>query len=63
MDREESNQTTQGEKKIACLICGTDIASDIASNGRRSIDLVCLICRAAILDRLFRARRRQAGFI
>jgi hypothetical protein len=59
MDRGESNQTTQGEKKIPCLVCGTRIAS----NGRRSIDLVCLICRAAILDRIFRARRRQAGFI
>jgi len=59
MHREESNQTTHTKNKIPCLICG----AHIAPNGNRSIDLVCLICRAAILDRIFRARRRQAGFI
>jgi hypothetical protein len=59
MNRGESNQATHAENKIPCLICGTRIAP----NGSRSIDLVCLICRAAILDRIFRARRRHAGFI
>jgi hypothetical protein len=59
MNREESNQTTRAKNNIPCLICGTRIAP----NGSRSIDLVCLICRAAILDRIFRARRRHAGSI
>ena len=59
MDREESNQATHPKNKIPCLICGVRIAP----NGNRSIDLVCLICRAAILDRIFRARRRNVGFV
>jgi hypothetical protein len=59
MDRVELKQSTHLKNKIPCLICGTHIAP----KGNRSIDLVCLICRAAILDRIFRARRRRAGAI
>jgi hypothetical protein len=36
-------------------MCG----AGIDSRGTRSLELLCLICRAAILDRIFQARRKQ----
>jgi hypothetical protein len=36
-------------------MCG----AGIDARGPRSIELLCLICRAAILDRIFQARRQQ----
>jgi len=38
-----------------CVMCGAGVVSE----GNRRLDLICLICRAAILDRVFRARRQQ----
>jgi hypothetical protein len=50
-----SNHNTSGRPTAQCLMCG----AGIDSRGTRAIDLLCLICRAAILDRIFQARRRQ----
>ena len=38
-----------------CLMCN----ARIARSPGRTLDLICLICRAAILDRVFQARRRR----
>ena len=38
-----------------CPMCG----AGVVSLGDRRRDLLCLICRAAILDRVFRARIKQ----
>jgi hypothetical protein len=40
---------------VHCVMCG----GRTISNGTGSLDLLCLICRAAILDKIFRARRQQ----
>jgi hypothetical protein len=37
-----------------CLVCGTTLSRSRDNRG----DELCLICRAAILDRVFSARRR-----
>jgi hypothetical protein len=50
-----SNHNTSVRANTRCVMCG----AGIDSRGTRSIDLLCLICRAAILDRIFQARRNQ----
>ena len=48
----------QGDQaKARCLMCG----GEIGSHGNRSIDQICLICRAAILDRIFQSRRHKGS--
>lgn len=42
---------------MRCVMCGAGVVS--VSNGNRPLDLICLICRAAILYRVFRARLKQ----
>jgi hypothetical protein len=49
-----SNHRTPDTKEIHCLVCGTTLSR---SRGDRA-DELCLICRAAILDRVFNARRQ-----
>jgi len=39
---------------IHCRLCGSTIERGI----QRSVESICLICRAAILDRMFRTRER-----
>jgi len=41
--------------EMRCPMCG----GRTCSTGNATLDLLCLICRAAILDRIFRARRQQ----
>jgi hypothetical protein len=41
--------------ELRCPICG----GRTFSTGTGTLDLLCLICRAAVLDRIFRARRQQ----
>jgi len=50
-----SNHNTSVRPNARCVMCG----AGIDSRGARSIELLCLICRAAILDRIFQARRKQ----
>lgn len=50
-----SNHNTSVRASARCLMCG----AGIDARGPRSIELLCLICRAAILDRIFQARRQQ----
>jgi hypothetical protein len=40
-----------------CILCGATIARGIP----RPLEAICLICRAAILDRIFQSRRRRAA--
>jgi hypothetical protein len=47
----DSNRQTNAR----CVMCG----AGVVAQGNRRLDLLCLICRAAILDRVFRARRQQ----
>jgi hypothetical protein len=49
------NYNTSVRANARCVMCG----AGIDSRGDRSIDLLCLICRAAMLDRIFQARRKQ----
>jgi len=51
----DSNHNTSMRPKAQCVMCG----AGIDSRGTRSLELLCLICRAAILDRIFQARRKQ----
>ena len=51
-DRVENEYRTA---ELCCPMCG----GRTFSNGSGTLDLLCLICRAAILDRIFRARRQQ----
>ncbi len=49
-----SNANSGGQTRAQCVMCGTSIAP-----GSTSLELLCLICRAAMLDRIFQARRRR----
>jgi hypothetical protein len=49
-----SNHRTPDTKEMNCFVCGTALTR---SRGDQA-DEICLICRAAILDRVFNARRR-----
>jgi hypothetical protein len=49
-----SNHRTPDKKEMHCFICGTTLKR---SRGDEA-DEICLICRAAILDRVFSARRQ-----
>ena len=53
-DRVENEYRTA---ELCCPMCG----GRTFSNGSGTLDLLCLICRAAILDRIFRARRQKTG--
>jgi hypothetical protein len=48
-----SNHRTPDKNEMYCLVCGTTLSR---ARGRRA-DEICLICRAAILDRVFNVRR------
>ena len=50
-----TNHDRDGYSTIHCLMCNAQI---VGSPGR-PLDLICLICRAAILDRIFQAQRRR----
>jgi len=50
-----SNQNRAGHTNLRCVMCG----NGIMTKHNRSLDLLCLICRAAILDRIFQARRQR----
>ena len=50
-----SNNNRAGRESSRCVMCGTTISS----NRSRSLDRLCLICRAAVLDRIFQARHWQ----
>jgi hypothetical protein len=54
-----SNHNTSMRPEARCVMCG----AGINSRGTRSIELLCLICRAAILDRIFQARRQQVRIV
>lgn len=47
-----SKTTTQ------CILCGSQMSLGIP----RPVEAICVICRAAILDRIFKARRRGTTF-
>jgi hypothetical protein len=49
-----SNHRTLDDKESHCSVCGTTLAW----SPERRRDDVCLICRAAILHRVFAARRQ-----
>ena len=49
------NRDRDGYSTTHCLMCN----AEIVRNPDRTLDLICLICRAAILDRVFQARRRR----
>jgi len=49
-----SNHRTPDKRETHCLVCGTTLSR---SRGDQA-DEICLICRAAVLDRVFNARRR-----
>ena len=51
-----SNHNKAVRENSRCAMCG----AAISSTGGRSLDQLCLICRAAILDRIFQARRQHA---
>jgi len=42
--------------EMRCPMCG---GRTFSTGEGTTLDLLCLICRAAILDRIFRARRQQ----
>jgi hypothetical protein len=50
-----SNRNRAGQEHTRCAICGTTVWSASI----RSLDRLCLICRAAVLDRIFQARNKE----
>jgi CRISPR/Cas system-associated protein Cas10 (large subunit of type III CRISPR-Cas system) len=54
-----SNHRTLDDKESHCAVCGTTLNR---THERRRED-VCLICRAAILHRVFAARRQVMNSI
>jgi len=55
MKQGQVNQRMHTSSNTHCLICG----AHILRNSGQAMDLICLICRAAILDRIFHARRQK----
>ena len=49
--------TDQEQDQSCCALCGVTIVTGAG----RSRQTICLICRAAVLDRVFQARRRRAS--
>lgn len=49
-----TNRDRHGYVTAHCLMCN----AELLRNAGRPLDLICLICRAVILDRVFQARRR-----
>ena len=50
-----ANEKRVGAIASRCAMCG----AGILGGRERTLNLLCLICRAAILDRIFQARRQQ----
>jgi len=46
---------TPDHTEAYCLLCGAPVIVSV----ERQADVICLICRAAILDRVFQARRQR----
>jgi len=44
-----------GQADVFCLLCG----AKTTKTARKPANVICLICRAAILDRVFQARQQQ----
>jgi len=55
MNQKSSTNERHTDSSNQCLICGAHIGSE----RNETIDLICLICRAKILDRIFRARHQK----
>ena len=51
-----ANEKGVGQSAARCVMCG---AAGVLGRRKGGLDLLCLICRAAILDRIFQARRQQ----
>jgi len=50
-----SNHNRSARESARCVMCG----AALFSVNPKSLDRLCLICRAAVLDRIFQARHQQ----
>ena len=50
-----SNHNRAEQQSARCVMCG----AALFSANPKSLDRLCLICRAAVLDRIFQARHQQ----
>ena len=51
-----SNHRVHENSELDCLLCGAKLVRNPAQTPER----ICLICRAAILDRVFQTRRQRS---
>ena len=54
--RYSSNRSKTENIQTRCCSCGVNVVR----NADRQAEVVCLICQAAILNRMFQARRQEA---